>query len=757
MAFLKLSDIGKIYTSENNVAVGIRKVNLSFEKGEFVAVTGKSGSGKTTLLNVIGGLDSYEEGELYVEGRSTSHYSKADWDEYVAKYVSFIFQDYNILESFTVLENIEFALTAIKDLKERKRRALEIAERVGLKDRLKTKGVKLSGGEKQRTVIARAIAKDSPIILADEPTGNLDSTNAKSILALLKEVSEDKLVIVVTHNYEDVKEYATRHIRIFDGKVESDEVFVKVAEVEYYKENDEEYEKERQYVFKKRHKKQKRSKEEKRVDARDKFILGCKRFTSRPRQNVLIAIILFVALSGIMLSISMTSNLGYNPDYFDINGIEGRVIVASDSTTFTDESAAELAKTYGAGYSVMHDIFLDSRAQFLLPGQTADSVGSLVMNLSDGVKVDKGRLPERSDELVLKVPYNFSNKYKVGDKMFLLSLNSVRSKDPEDNYQGLEYTVVGIDYHVDNREPISAYLTREGYFAYAQFQRLGLVDIVGVVIEVDDKGFPVLTDRFGNPLNYRNAVDINIRVDYNLEGKTVESNVQINEGQGLYVTRSMSVAVLFTDVKYNPSLQPLIPSLYDEGCYVVSVSPEVFADYYTSESTQISLMFGDDKTADKAVEKMTDDGYRVLKASDVAIMTDISFYEKFLNFFSTTLVSLAFSVAIALVVVVTLIKLMILSRKDISVFRTMGIPDATVKASTYVQLFLALIPALILSVVLIVILYFAPIGSVIKFMGWDSVIMIILGIAAILVILAGSYNRLIYRQKIRKGLRRANK
>ena len=130
MAFLKLQDIGKIYMSADNASVGIRKVNLSFEKGEFVAVTGKSGSGKTTLLNVIGGLDSFEEGELYIEGRSTSHYAKADWDEYVSKYISFIFQDYNILESFTVLENIEFALTSIKDLKERKQRALDIANKV---------------------------------------------------------------------------------------------------------------------------------------------------------------------------------------------------------------------------------------------------------------------------------------------------------------------------------------------------------------------------------------------------------------------------------------------------------------------------------------------------------------------------------------------------------------------------------------------------------------------------------------------------
>lgn len=337
MAFLKLTDIGKIYASKHDVSVGIRKVNLMFEKGEFVAVTGKSGSGKTTLLNIIGGLDSYEEGEMYIEGKCTSHYSKADWDEYVAKYISFIFQDYNILESFTVLENIEFALTSIKDLKKRKSIALEIAERVGLKDRLSTKGAKLSGGEKQRTVIARAIAKGSPVILADEPTGNLDSKNAKSILALLKEISEDKLVIIVTHNYEDVKEYATRHIRIFDGGIESDEYFQNFENTNYVDDNDDNYERERNYIFRKRRKKAKVSKEQRITDLRDKFALGWKRFISRPKQSIIISLVLFLALCGILTCVSLSTKVESTKWQDVINNMEGRVIVASNGLYHTKE------------------------------------------------------------------------------------------------------------------------------------------------------------------------------------------------------------------------------------------------------------------------------------------------------------------------------------------------------------------------------------------------------------------------------------
>ena len=224
MSLLRLKDIGKIYVTGDSVAVGIRGVNLEFDRGEFVAVTGKSGSGKTTLLNVISGMDTYEEGELFIEGEPTSHYSQRDWEYYREKYISFIFQDYNIIESFTVLQNVELALSGIRSRRERRRKALELIERVGLSDYKSHKGSKLSGGQKQRTVIARALAKDSPIILADEPTGNLDSHTAAEIVSLLKEISKDKLVIVVTHSIDQFADYATREIRVFNGQIASDTV-----------------------------------------------------------------------------------------------------------------------------------------------------------------------------------------------------------------------------------------------------------------------------------------------------------------------------------------------------------------------------------------------------------------------------------------------------------------------------------------------------------------------------------------------------
>ena len=238
MVFLELNNISKFYVDKDNVYVGVKDINLTFEIGEFVAITGKSGSGKTTLLNIIGGIDTYEKGELLINGEQTSHFTQSDWEEYRQRYISFIFQDYNIIDSFTVLENVELALMHIKDCKERKAKAKDLIKKVGMTPFINNKGSKLSGGQKQRTVIARALAKESPIILADEPTGNLDSKTAKEIIELLKEVSKNKLVIMVTHSFSMLQGVASREIRIFDGKVEFDNVLNKKLNIDRNLNND---------------------------------------------------------------------------------------------------------------------------------------------------------------------------------------------------------------------------------------------------------------------------------------------------------------------------------------------------------------------------------------------------------------------------------------------------------------------------------------------------------------------------------------
>ena len=230
MSLIKLEHLTKIYKGKENVAIGIQDINLEFNIGEFVAIIGSSGSGKTTLLNVISGIDSYEEGDLIIDGKSTSDFTMEDFESYRRANVAFIFQNYQLIDSYTVLENvmIELIFKGFKR-KEAKVRAKEILNKVGMGHRLHNRATKLSGGEKQRVVIARAIASDAQILVCDEPTGNLDSKNSNEIMKLLKEISNNKLVLFVTHDESLIEGNANRIIKIKDGRIESD---YKLKEVE---------------------------------------------------------------------------------------------------------------------------------------------------------------------------------------------------------------------------------------------------------------------------------------------------------------------------------------------------------------------------------------------------------------------------------------------------------------------------------------------------------------------------------------------
>lgn len=220
---LELKNINKSYKTGNFVQHALKNVNLSFRKNEFVAILGPSGSGKTTLLNIIGGLDRYDSGDLIINGKSTKKFKATEWDSYRNNCVGFIFQSYNLISHISVLENVEMALTLSGyKRKNKKEKALEALEKVGLKDHAYKKPNQLSGGQMQRVAIARSLVNDPDIILADEPTGALDSATSVQIMNLIKEIAKDKLVIMVTHNPELAKDYANRIIEFKDGEILSD-------------------------------------------------------------------------------------------------------------------------------------------------------------------------------------------------------------------------------------------------------------------------------------------------------------------------------------------------------------------------------------------------------------------------------------------------------------------------------------------------------------------------------------------------------
>ncbi len=220
---LKLVNITKRYTLGGNTIDALRGVDLEFRENEFVSILGPSGCGKTTTLNIIGGLDRYTSGDLIINGRSTKDYKDGDWDAYRNHSIGFVFQSYNLIPHQTVLANVELALTLAGASKaERRRRAVEALEKVGLGDQLNKVPSQMSGGQMQRVAIARALINDPDILLADEPTGALDSETSVQVMELLKEVAQDRLVIMVTHNPELAQKYSTRIVTLKDGRVTGD-------------------------------------------------------------------------------------------------------------------------------------------------------------------------------------------------------------------------------------------------------------------------------------------------------------------------------------------------------------------------------------------------------------------------------------------------------------------------------------------------------------------------------------------------------
>ena len=220
---LRCENIIKDYPTNEEVVHALKGVSLTFRNSEFVSILGQSGCGKTTFLNIIGGLDHYTSGDLIINGKSTRNYKDKDWDTYRNHKIGFVFQSYNLITHQSVLSNVELALTLSGVGKEeRKKRAIEALTKVGLKDQIYKKPTQLSGGQMQRVAIARAIVNNPDIILADEPTGALDSSTSIQIMEILKEISKDKLVIMVTHNPELAQKYSSRIIRLSDGEVISD-------------------------------------------------------------------------------------------------------------------------------------------------------------------------------------------------------------------------------------------------------------------------------------------------------------------------------------------------------------------------------------------------------------------------------------------------------------------------------------------------------------------------------------------------------
>ena len=319
---LQIKNVKKSYITGTFIQHALKGVSLDFRKNEFVAILGPSGSGKTTLLNIIGGLDRYDEGDLVINNKSTKKFKDTEWDAYRNNCIGFIFQSYNLISHITVLENVEMGMTLSGvSVKKRRKKALEVLDRVGLKEHAHKKPNQLSGGQMQRVAIARALANDPDIILADEPTGALDSKTSVQIMELISEIAKDKLVIMVTHNPDLAKNYATRIIELKDGELISDSNPIKEEE----KNN-------KKFNIKKTA-----------MNFRTALNLSFNNIKTKKGRTLLTAFASSIGIIGIALILALSNGFDIQIDKFERNTLSSLpIIISEQSMELTGEKMAEI-------------------------------------------------------------------------------------------------------------------------------------------------------------------------------------------------------------------------------------------------------------------------------------------------------------------------------------------------------------------------------------------------------------------------------
>lgn len=595
---LKLENVSKFYYNKGMITSGFTKVNLELKIGEFVAITGESGSGKSTLLNVISGLDSYEEGEMYINGKETSHYSEKDFEDYRRKYIANIFQSFNLINSYTVYQNVELVLLLNGYKKhEVKKKILDIIDQVGLTKFKNTKVSKLSGGQKQRVAIARAMVKDTPIIVADEPTGNLDSESAKEVIEILRKVAKNKLVIVVTHNIEQIEQYATRIIKMHDGRIIQNTEIKKIEE-------------EPQAVESKYNK----------MTIFNKYRLGIRNtFNILPKFLLLFAVFFFISAAilaeyaSFQMSEEEEADYGYSIGFMDLS--ENRILInKNDRTYFTNEDYANIKELSNIDYIVEDDVFVDGGVSI------AKDDMSLYGNMFDienfKGSVNYGRMPESEDEIIV---YLNSEHYYVTDRLDevlnkTFSILKSQGNNAWTNEAVGSVTIVGIQTYEDKinyntkfyaSKTILSNLRKTMNKNYSEMKVMLNNKYVQYSVEPNDNvpsGKAIVDDEF--KYQFKN---------YKIKNQPV--NIYVSN---IYYKEELNLTIENTYTKSNMK-RLLGIDKYDSNRYTIFVNTDDYNLLYDKPSYQSSVYVKDVKTIDETMAQLENLGLNAKKVTDFKV------------------------------------------------------------------------------------------------------------------------------------------
>lgn len=592
---LKLENVSKIYYTNGIVATGISKVNLELNIGEFVVITGESGSGKSTLLNVISGIDSYEEGEMYINGKETSHYTEKDFEEYRKKYIANIFQSFNLINSYTVYQNVELVLL-LNGYKRRqiKKKVLDIIDKVGLTKFKNTKVSKLSGGQKQRVAIARAIVKDTPIIVADEPTGNLDTKSAYEIIELLKNVAKDKLVVIVTHNIEQVEKYATRIIKMHDGRM------IQNTEIKNINEDS-----------------KITQASGKNITIPNQYRLGI-RNTFNIFSKFILLFIVFTFMSVAFLAEysafklvehSTEESSGYSANLRDISK-ERILINKQNREPFTEDDYNKIKQLSNIDYIVEDDISLDT--EFILRNDTLNTYGYIKDINNFKGNIDIGRMPENDDEIILKANKDDYTITQMLDETlnseFLLQ-KSYREGDTIKTVKivGIQYnennTIYDRTFYVSNevKKVVRSYVHNQ----YSDMKTLLNDKYVQYNIETSENvepGTAIVNDDLKYQFKNNKIINQNINISV--------SNIYYEDNIDLTITKTFTKSNLkkltgYTDYSYYQN--------------AIIINPDDYNSLYDKPSYQSSVYVKDASIIDQTMSELENLGLKPKKATDFKV------------------------------------------------------------------------------------------------------------------------------------------